>query len=88
MVNFGAFAQRVQHHARLDTRESCLGVDLQDPIHVFREIEHHRDVAALPGQARARAARQNRGAKFLHAVIVAMTSSSSRGTTRPIGICR
>ena len=25
---------------------------------------------------------------FLHAATVAITSSSSRGTTRPIGICR
>ncbi len=64
MVKFGPFPQPVQHHARLDTRESCLGVDLQNPIHVFREIEDHRDIATLPGQARARAARQNRSAEL------------------------
>ena len=42
-----------------------LDVELENPVHVLREVEHDRDVAALPGEARARAARQHRRVRTL-----------------------
>ena len=54
-----AVAQRVEHDARLHAREPLARVQLEDLVHVLREIEHDRDVAALPGEAGAGAARQH-----------------------------
>jgi hypothetical protein len=62
VVRFGGIAQRIEHHAGFNAGESSRRVDLDDPIHVLREIEHHRHVAALPGQARSSAPRQDRRA--------------------------
>ena len=59
-----AAAQRVEHDAGLHAREPALRIELEDPVHVLREIEHDRDVAALAGEARAGAARQHRRAEL------------------------
>ena len=56
----GAVAKRVEYNTRLHPREFPIRIDFEDLVHVLREIEHYRDVAALPGQARTGAARQNR----------------------------
>ncbi len=56
-------AQRIEDDARLDAREPPGGIDLEDPVHVLREVEHDRDVAALAGEAGAGAARQHRRAE-------------------------
>ena len=56
---------------------------------VLREVDHHRDVAALPGEARAAArgrAPARRGAGRPRSS--AITSSSERGTTTPMGTWR
>ena len=60
LVHLGGVPQRVEDDARLHAREPALGIDLEDPVHVLREIEHHGDVAALAGEAGAGAARQDR----------------------------
>ena len=41
-------------------RELALRVDLEDAVEVLREVDHDSDVAALPGEARAAAAREHR----------------------------
>ena len=59
LVRFGGVAQRIEHDAGLHARESADRIDLEDPVHVLREVEHDRHVAALSGEAGARAARQD-----------------------------
>ena len=59
-VPLGLPAQRVEHDARLHAREAPLGIDRDHAVHVFREIEHDRHVAALAGEARAAAAPEDR----------------------------
>ena len=76
---FRLVAQRVEHHARLHAGESSLRVELEDPIHVLGEIEHHGDIAALAGQAGACSARQNRGAVF---------AAGRHGSHHVVGIAR
>ncbi len=89
LVDLGAVAQSIQNHARLNARESPLRINVQNAIHVLGEIEHHGNVAALAGEARAGAPRGSTGAlNFRHAATAAITSSASCGTTKPIGICR
>ena len=56
----GARAKRVENDAGLHARDALLDVELENPVHVLREVEHDRDVAALAGEARARAAREDR----------------------------
>ena len=60
LMRFGGVAQRIEHHAGLHAREPADRIDLEDPVHVLREVEHHRDVAALAGEAGAGAPRQDR----------------------------
>jgi hypothetical protein len=55
----GSVAKRVEDNTGLHPREFPIRIDFEDLVHVLREIEHYRDVAALPGQARTGAARQN-----------------------------
>ena len=57
-------AQSVEDDARFYSGKSFACIQLRDPIHIFREVEHDRDIAALACQARARPARQNRRAEF------------------------
>ena len=52
-VFFRLLVQVIEHEAGLDPRELFLRVDLEHAVHVFREIDDDRDVAALSGQARA-----------------------------------
>jgi hypothetical protein len=44
----------------LHTREASVGVDLEDPVHVLREVDDDRNVARLPREARPAAARDDR----------------------------
>src|SRR6267143_3798033 len=51
--------KRVQNDSRLNSRESLVAVELNDPVHILREIQYHRDIAALTGQTCARPSCQN-----------------------------
>ena len=53
-------AQVVEDAARLHARDAALGVDLEDVVEVLREVDQHRRVAALAGEARAPAAQDDR----------------------------
>lgn len=55
-------AQVVVDEAGLHPRPAALDVDLDQLVHVLREVEHHRHVARLPAQARAAAPSQDRRA--------------------------
>src|SRR5215470_4704664 len=57
-VLLGAGAQRIENDTRLNPGEAALRNDVEDPVHVLREVEDDGDVTTLPGEARARAARQ------------------------------
>src|SRR5262249_8901641 len=57
---FRAVAQRIEHEPRLDARRPRRRIDLDDAVHVLGEVDHHRNVAALAGEAGAGAARQDR----------------------------
>src|SRR5260370_13760674 len=61
-VSCGGVAQPVQNDSGLNARKSRAGIDHENPIHVFGEIQHDGNIAALPGEARAGSPRQNRGA--------------------------
>ena len=54
----------IEHDAGLHARDLRRRIEREDAVQVLREIDHHRDVAALPGEAGARAARQDRRADF------------------------
>ena len=80
-----AVAQRIQNDAGLDAREFSGRVDLQNLVHVLREVQNHGDVAGLPGEARAGAARQDRRAEFParghrrdHIVVIARNHEANR----------
>ena len=60
LVLLGLGAEIVEHDAGLDARELANGIELDHTIHVLREVEDDGDVAALAGQARPAAARENR----------------------------
>ena len=79
-------SKRIQDHAGLDAGNTLLDIHLENAIHVLREVEHDRDVAALTGQARAGASIG--ASNDLHMATAARTSPSSRGTTTPMGTCR
>ena len=85
----GLVAQVVEDAARLDAGDAALGVDLENAVQVFREIDHDGGVAALAGEARAAAARQDR-----RVVAPADRDGLARrlprvfGITTPIGTCR
>jgi len=51
--------QRVENDPRLNPRGFPGGVQLENPVHRLREIQHDGDVAALSGQTRPGAARQD-----------------------------
>ncbi len=44
----------IQHNARLHGRQPLRRINRHDLIEVFRQVHHHRNVAALPGQTRSR----------------------------------
>ncbi len=60
LKGFRTAPQRVEDDAGLNAREPLGRVDLEDLIHVFREIQHDGHVAALAGQARPSAPWQHR----------------------------
>jgi hypothetical protein len=64
MMHLGRLAHTVQHNARLDDSALPLRIERDEAVHVLRKIQHDRDIAALTGEARSRAARQNRRAQF------------------------
>jgi hypothetical protein len=50
----------VEHDPRLDDAGSCLDIDTQQMVAVLRPIDDDRGVRALPGEAGASAAREDR----------------------------
>ena len=58
------FLQFIQHDPGLDPDKLLLCIDPEHVIHVFREIDYHRDIAALSRQARAAATARNGGSEF------------------------
>jgi len=60
----GRATQAVVDHPRLHPSVLLVRIQLEDMVHVPGEIQHYRDVAALPGQTGARAASQHRRTEF------------------------
>ncbi len=60
MVVLGRVAQMIENDARLNTRQSFLRINRENSIHILREVQHDRDIAALPREARAAASREQR----------------------------
>jgi hypothetical protein len=58
-MSLSGVAQRIEHDARLDSGNSSNRIDLDDPVHVFREVENDCDVAALTRETGSRASRQH-----------------------------
>ncbi len=58
-MKFGCIPQRVTHNARLYASRFPAGIELQNVVHVFREIQDNSHVAALARQAGSRAAGQH-----------------------------
>src|SRR5688572_29697179 len=56
----GGVAEVIKDGAGLHTSGFPLRVDFDDLTHVLGHVENHGDVAALPGQTGAAAARENR----------------------------
>ena len=81
-------AEMIQHTARLHMRQPPARVDVEHMVHVFRKIEHHRDIAALPGQARSPAPRRIGASCSRASRTAASTSSACRGITTPMGTWR
>jgi hypothetical protein len=52
-------SESVQHNSRLNPRNFFVGIDLEDPVHVLREIENDRDITALPGETSSGTASQD-----------------------------
>ena len=64
VVHFCGITDAIEDDARLHASDLRCGVERDDAVQVLREVHDHRDVAALAGEARARAARQDRRAGF------------------------
>ena len=58
-MRFRQVPQRIENDPRLNPREFPGGVQLENPVHRLGEIQHDGDVAALSGQTRPGAARQD-----------------------------
>src|SRR5258707_13330210 len=52
VVDLCAIAQMIQDDAWLDPGEASLRVELQNLVHVLREIQDDRDITTLSGDAR------------------------------------
>src|ERR1051326_3884605 len=61
----GRLLEAIEDDAGLDARDLLNRVDLEDGVHVPREIQNDRKVAALTRQARSTAAGENRHALFV-----------------------
>ena len=55
--------QIVQHAAGLHPGIALLHIQLDNAVQIFREVDDHRDIAALPGETRAAAAIGDRRAE-------------------------
>ena len=64
VVHFCRVTHAIEHDAGLHARDLRRGIERDDAVQVLREVHDDRDVAALAGEARARAARQDRRAGF------------------------
>ena len=49
LMDFGLVSESIQYNSRLNPRNSFVGIDLEDPVHVLGKIEDDRDIAALSG---------------------------------------
>ncbi len=58
---FGGIAHPVENAAGLDRSELGFDIDIEHIAQILREIHDDSDVAALPGEAGAAAAREQRG---------------------------
>ena len=84
----GRVPQGVEDAAGLDGAEPLLRVDTDDMMQVLGEVHHDSDVAALPGEAGAAAARQHRGTELAGRGHGRNHVVDGPGTTTPIGVCR
>src|SRR5258708_8342049 len=64
VVDLRPIAQMIQDDAWLDPGEASLRVELQNLVHVLREIQDDRDITTLSRKARAGTAREHRSAKL------------------------
>jgi hypothetical protein len=55
---FGRIPEPVKHDARLNPGKFPIRIQFKDSVHVLREINDHRHIAALAGQAGAASARE------------------------------
>jgi hypothetical protein len=46
---FGGGPEMVEDDSGLDAGDAAGGIDFEDTVHVLREIEDYRDIAALSG---------------------------------------
>src|SRR5437763_8827736 len=58
----GRAPEIVENRSRLHAGEPPRRIEVEDAVHVLREVEHYCHVAALPGQAGAAAPAENRRA--------------------------
>ena len=79
VVLFGGVAELIEDDAGLDAGEAGRGVEGDDPVHVFGEVEDDGYVAALAGEGGATAAGEDGAPCSRQAAMVAMTSSVERG---------
>src|SRR5271168_4997013 len=63
-MDFRAITQGIENHAGLDAGVFLLNVELENLIHVLREIQNDCDVARLSGEACTRTSRKNRSTEF------------------------
>src|SRR5919205_1173335 len=64
MVLLGRIAEHVEHGTWLHPRTSVRRVDFDHPVHIFAEVDHDCDIAALAGEAGAASAREDRRPKL------------------------
>src|SRR5205814_1130725 len=60
VMALGGVAQGVEDDSWLHAGDAPVGIDLDHAVEVLREVEHDRDVAALPSQAGSAAATEDR----------------------------
>ena len=87
-VLLGGVAEIVEHHARLDPRAVPVGIEVVDPAEELAAVDHDGRVAALTGETRATAAREERCVVPRHTARPCTMSSTVRGTKTPSGSCR
>src|SRR5262245_2899441 len=90
-VRLSRVPQVIQNGSRLDTREPAIDIDLEHLIHVFRHIEADRRIAALPGEARAAAATEDRDAMRAadrHRLYQVLVVARNHDTDRRLSIIR